>query len=217
LYDLSFLLMDLHVRGHDDLCNAVFNTYLDHAPETDGLRALPLFLSLRAATRSYALAGAAMRSTVSDDVERLRARAHLHIASAGDFLKPRAPIAVLLGGADDHDRAQTAVRLAPILRPAPGARILRLASTGQSVWRAAAAVLTTGCSVLLEGTWSDNECRFALEAFPRDVELVRLWLGRDPPDDTFGCWQQLDSASNASYDSLINACNYRLPNIAENH
>ena len=63
LYDLAFLLMDLQVRGRGDLANAVFNAYLDHAHETKGLQALPLFLSLRAATRSYAMAGAAGRRT----------------------------------------------------------------------------------------------------------------------------------------------------------
>lgn len=54
LYDLAFLLMDLELRGRGDLGNAVFNAWMDLAPETDGLRALPLFLALRAATRSYA-------------------------------------------------------------------------------------------------------------------------------------------------------------------
>lgn len=40
LYDLAFLLMDLHLHERGDLGNAVFNAYLDLAPETDGLRAL---------------------------------------------------------------------------------------------------------------------------------------------------------------------------------
>src|SRR6185437_7428644 len=52
LYDLAFLLMDLHVRGLDALGNAVFNRYLDLRDESDGLAALPLFLSVRAAVRA---------------------------------------------------------------------------------------------------------------------------------------------------------------------
>ena len=32
LYDLAFLLMDLHTRGLDALGNAVFNRYLDLHP-----------------------------------------------------------------------------------------------------------------------------------------------------------------------------------------
>ena len=70
LYDLAFLLMDLELRGRSDLGNAVFNAYLDLAPETDGLRALPLFLALRAATRSYALAGSAGRRADPQEAAR---------------------------------------------------------------------------------------------------------------------------------------------------
>ena len=43
LYDLSFLLMDLHTRALDALGNAVFNRYLDLQDESDGLPAVPLF------------------------------------------------------------------------------------------------------------------------------------------------------------------------------
>jgi aminoglycoside phosphotransferase family enzyme len=48
LYDLAFLIMDLHSRQLDGLENQVFNRYLDIRDETDGLAAFPLFLSLRA-------------------------------------------------------------------------------------------------------------------------------------------------------------------------
>src|SRR5262249_44579626 len=37
LYDLAFLLMDLHARGLDPFGNAVFNRYLDLQDESDGL------------------------------------------------------------------------------------------------------------------------------------------------------------------------------------
>jgi aminoglycoside phosphotransferase family enzyme len=38
LYDLAFLLVDLHTRGRLDLSNAVFTAYLEDAREADGLR-----------------------------------------------------------------------------------------------------------------------------------------------------------------------------------
>src|SRR5262245_60860365 len=37
LYDLAFLLMDLHGRGLDQASNAIFNRYLDLRDESDGL------------------------------------------------------------------------------------------------------------------------------------------------------------------------------------
>jgi uncharacterized protein len=86
LYDLAFLLMDLHLRDLPDLAGAAFNAYLDRMPEIDGLRALPLFLSLRAATRSYALAGRATRQTDANEAARLLASAHRHIEAGIAYL-----------------------------------------------------------------------------------------------------------------------------------
>jgi aminoglycoside phosphotransferase family enzyme len=86
LYDLAFLLMDLRLRGRDDLCKVVLDAYLGLMPETDGLRALPLFLALRAATRSYALAGSAQRRTDVQEAARLLAEARRHIDAGIEFL-----------------------------------------------------------------------------------------------------------------------------------
>ena len=58
LYDLAFLVMDLEYRGLAQLANRVFNRYLDRSGEDDGLAAMPLFLSLRAAIRAHVTATA---------------------------------------------------------------------------------------------------------------------------------------------------------------
>ncbi|MFL5283906.1 MAG: phosphotransferase [Rhodopila sp.] len=123
LYDLAFLLMDLHLRGRGDLGNVVLNAYLDRTHETGGLRVMPLFLSLRAATRSYALATAAGRRADANEARALVAQARRHIAAALGFLDVRAPVLILLGG-DDRDRAETAASLAARVAPPPGARAL---------------------------------------------------------------------------------------------
>jgi aminoglycoside phosphotransferase family enzyme len=55
LYDLAFLLMDLVERGLGGAANVVFNRYFAqaHCPEDlEGLAALPLYLSMRAAIRA---------------------------------------------------------------------------------------------------------------------------------------------------------------------
>ena len=54
LYDLAFLLMDLEERGLRPAANRLFNRYLAPEPPEamNGLAALPLFLSLRAAIRA---------------------------------------------------------------------------------------------------------------------------------------------------------------------
>ena len=57
LYDLAFTLMDLIHFDNDAASNAVFNRYLAGASDEnlDGLAALPLFLSMRAAIRAHVL------------------------------------------------------------------------------------------------------------------------------------------------------------------
>ena len=55
LYDLAFLLMDLHARNLTEAANIVFNRYLIEThrdADLDGLAALPFFLSMRAAIRA---------------------------------------------------------------------------------------------------------------------------------------------------------------------
>jgi uncharacterized protein len=52
LYDLAFLLMDLEHRGLVHLANRVLNRYLDRGGDDAGLKAMPLFLSLRAGIRA---------------------------------------------------------------------------------------------------------------------------------------------------------------------
>lgn len=60
LYDLAFVLMDLQHHGLAELGASLLCSYLEHAGEQD-CRPLPLFLSLRAATRSFTLACSATR------------------------------------------------------------------------------------------------------------------------------------------------------------
>jgi uncharacterized protein len=181
LYDLAFLLMDLHLRGRDDLGNVVFNAYLDRTRETDGLRAMRLFLSLRAATRSYALATAAGRRGDPDEARALVALARHHIGAAMEFLDCHPPVLVMLGGSDGRDRAETAARLAALVPPAPGARVLHAGASGEAVWREALAVLSAGFPVLLEGRFTDSDECNATVALPPGVCLLPFWLGRLPP------------------------------------
>ena len=95
LYDFAFLLMDLHLHDLPDLANAVLGAYLERMPETDGLQALPLFLSLRATTRSYALAGKATRQADPRQAARLLKFAHRHVESAIAYLKRESSADVL--------------------------------------------------------------------------------------------------------------------------
>jgi aminoglycoside phosphotransferase family enzyme/predicted kinase len=115
LYDLAFLLMDLEHLGHRDAANLVFNRYLDLAGEQDGLPAMPLFLSLRAAIRAHVTASAG-----GDPAE---ARRYLDEACAA--LRAAPPRLIAIGGLSGTGKSTLAIALAPELGARPGARVLR--------------------------------------------------------------------------------------------
>jgi uncharacterized protein len=87
LYDLAFLLMDLHLHGGAALAAPVFASYQEIAGDPEARALLPLFLSVRAATRSYALAGKAQRETDPRLAARSFAAARLHLAASHCFLR----------------------------------------------------------------------------------------------------------------------------------
>ncbi len=214
LYDLAFLLMDLHLRGRGDLGNAVFNAYLDLAPEAEGLRALPLFLALRAATRSYALAGSARRRADPRQAARLLALARRHVDAGIGFLAPQRPLLIMLGGDVDRGRAELAVMLAAFTPPAPGARLVRLAPSGEAMWREASGVLTAGCSVLIEGGFTLGTEQAAVALASRlAIRLLGFWLGALPANLNRRLWRTFD-ASRGALAALASAAPLLTPTAA---
>ena len=126
LYDLAFLLMDLEERGFRRAANRLFNRYLAAEPPEalDGLSALPLFLSLRAAIRAKVEAARADRLEGAERERALRlARGDFDLASA--FLRWAAPRLVAIGGLSGSGKSALAEALAPRLGRAPGALWLR--------------------------------------------------------------------------------------------
>lgn len=180
LYDLAFLLMDLLLRDRSDLASLVFNAYLDRRPETEGLAALPLFLSLRAATRSYGLAGSAGRKESPREAARLLASARRHLDASAAFLDPEpARLIALGGGVCGEARARLAVFLAGLVPPPPGARIVHIGPSEAAAWEEAGTALAAGCSVLAEGAFLSQaeRSRAAAVAERLGVAFVGFWLG----------------------------------------
>ncbi|MBS0558704.1 MAG: phosphotransferase [Proteobacteria bacterium] len=194
LHDLAFLLMDLRLGGRGDLANVLFNAYLDVAPETEGLRALPLFLALRAATRAYALAGSARRQTTPHQARRQRALARQHIAAALAWLAPPAPRLVAVGGVD-HRRAALAAGIAGLVPPPPGARVLHFRPDEPEAADTVRQVAEAGCSVVVEsacpaGAWHGMQALAERLALP----WSGIWFGAPPPDLGRDAWQVVGSA-----------------------
>ena len=207
LYDIAFTLMDLWFRGRQDAANRVLNAYLDEAARKmgdalwTGLRALPLFMSVRAAVRCHVSAQAGQKDL---------ARAYLE--AAGAFLQPQGRFARMVGGLSGSGKSTYSRRLAPNLGRAPGAVVLRSDEIRKRLWgyapleplpkdayapgesdrvyaellREAKLVLSAGQSVILDAAYLKPEERDLAQACLKELEAVLLvdvagvWLEADP-------------------------------------
>jgi uncharacterized protein len=202
LYDVAFPIMDLAVRDRDEAANRLLNAYLDEAargvPSTqwDGLTALPLFLSVRAAVRAHVTA------TTGED-----ALAQQYLVAAERFLEPSAARLFAVGGLSGTGKSTFARALAPLVPDAPGAVILRsdeirkrLMGVGHldplpdaayapdqdvrvydEMLNLAAAVFRAGRAVILDATFLAPRERLNLERLAAGLgaPVTAVWLEAD--------------------------------------
>jgi aminoglycoside phosphotransferase family enzyme/predicted kinase len=124
LYDLAFLLMDLDMRGQREAANAVLDRYLwrsGSSLDLQGLKALPLFLGLRAAIRAMVTAERAEQ----DADARHRREAARYLDASLAYLAPPEPMLIAVAGLSGTGKSTLARALAPGIGPAPGAVHLR--------------------------------------------------------------------------------------------
>jgi predicted kinase len=125
--------MDLAFRGELSAANRAMNAWLDEAargfPLPDlwtGLRALPLFQSVRAAVRAHV--------TVNQDEADLARR---YIAAAQAHLEPAGARLMAVGGLSGSGKTTHAREAALKLGAAPGAVVLRSDEIRKRLWGAA--------------------------------------------------------------------------------
>ncbi len=204
VYDLAFLLVDLHHRGFEMLANVIFNRYLDVARDDGGLAALPLMLSVRAGTRAYTLAGAMLRQARRREAKQ-RAAALSYLDLALSLLAQAAPRVIAVGGVGGGTKSALLRGIASSFGPAPGARILsstaarrklldlsacaRLSAAAydaettarayQSLAAEAADIVRAGYTAIVAASFMDGEQREAIAgaASAAGVAFVGLWLG----------------------------------------
>ena len=198
LYDLAFLLMDLEHRGLRALGNAVFNRYLDRAPDEAGLAALPLMLSIRAGVRAkVSVAGSSPDAAQAEE-------AGAYLALARDLLRAQPPRLIAVGGLSGSGKSSVAAGLAPGFAPAPGARLLRSdvlrktlmgvapeerlpaeaysAAVNARVYAAlrtrAMTTIASGYTAIVDATFIDEAQRQDIEAASREAgaPFEGLWL-----------------------------------------
>ncbi|MBR0712989.1 bifunctional aminoglycoside phosphotransferase/ATP-binding protein [Bradyrhizobium liaoningense] len=125
LYDLAFAVMDLLRYGQQQAASILFNRYLATTPadHLDGLGALPLFLSIRAAIRAQVALARLKRPHV--DQAEIVADAQHYFNLARALIDPPAPRLIAVGGLSGTGKSLLARMLAPAVGPAPGAVVLR--------------------------------------------------------------------------------------------
>ena len=125
LYDLSFLLMDLDRHGLRAHANTVFNRYLELSTDYQGLAAVPLFLSCRAAIRAHTAVATAEAIEDQDRKQKLLRDAASLLESAIDYLTDEKPRLIAVAGVSGTGKSTLAYGLAPRLGRSPGAVVLR--------------------------------------------------------------------------------------------
>jgi len=205
LYDLAFLLMDLQARGLENTASWVLNSYLEKRSDLDGLEALPLFLSLRAAIRAHVSAAMA-RGAGNDPTLRQHALDYMNRALA--YLSPPPPRLIAVGGLSGSGKSRLARDLAPLLGPPMGAVILRtdvlrkqlmgvdtqtrLGAEGystemslrtyQALYDGCAKLLKAGLTVVADAVFARQEQRDGIEILAESLGLPfeGLWLEASP-------------------------------------
>lgn len=203
LFDLAFLLMDLCHAGLKRAANIVLNSYLFAADDGDhlaGLSVLPLFLSLRAATR--AMVG--VQAARLDPGAQAREDARAYLARALACLRPAPARLIAVGGLSGTGKTVLSRALAPFVGAAPGAIHLRsdlerkalfgvapLSRLPQSAYSPevsalvqdtlcakARAALCAGQSVILDATWLEPRTRAMLPPLAEGAgaDFTGLWL-----------------------------------------
>jgi uncharacterized protein len=232
LYDLAFLLMDLDWHAQRRAANVVLNRYMwrsNKELDLKGLRALPLFLGLRAGVRALVLADrAAQEHADASRSDAARARAYLQAGLS--YLDPPVPQLIAVGGLSGTGKTTLSAALAPGIGPPPGAmhfrsdlerklgfgveETVRLGDPSYSpevseqvygsLRRKARATLEAGHSVIVDAVHARPEERLAVERIAAELGLPfhGLWLTAEPSRLIERVNARRDDASDAT-DSVV--------------
>ena len=228
LYDLAFLLMDLRAVGQRAEANLLLGHYLwlsGSCVDLQGLRALPLFMALRAAIRAMVgLQRAALTKTGLAGGSEPLPRDYLTLAVC--TLKVTQPRLIAIGGFSGTGKSTLAAALAPRMGTSIGALHLRsdlerkfhcrvgeierlpanayTAETNAAVYRRLQArtrtALDAGHSVIVDAVFSLAEERDAIAGIARDrgIAFDGVWLTATPETVTRRIGARKNDASDAT-------------------
>ena len=238
-YDLSFLLMDLEVRGLRSLANRAMGRYFGRQGDVEVLSALPLMLALRASVRAKVSAMAAEGQSDEGRRDQSLEAAEKFFAAAEAFLSEQGqPQLLVVGGLSGSGKTTLAAALAPMIGRAPGALHLRSdilrkrlggvapeerlppeayrKESSREVYDAlfseARIALAAGQAVVLDGVFARPEERSAAEAVARDADVPFQGLWLDAPEEALKSrvTARKDDASDATAEVVEQQLAYEL-------
>ncbi len=206
LYDLGFLIMDLCHNGFARAACRVLDAWLMEfqGSEDEGLRALPIFLSIRAAIR--AMVQLQTDAALGHPGKRTKT-AKNYLLQASSFLKPDPPMLVAVGGYSGTGKTLLARGISPGLGAAPGAVVLSSDATRKSgrcldddrpfddystgarstvyakMFERAHTILAAGHSVVLDATFLDPKLRHAAQQVAEKLDLTFTGFWLEAPRD----------------------------------
>ncbi|MAZ03677.1 MAG: hypothetical protein CMN56_11120 [Sneathiella sp.] len=209
LYDLAFLLMDLDQRHMSQAANQLLNRYLYLSGDLEniyGLKAMPLFLAIRAGIRAMVANDHAQQLTGREQKTEF-ASAQQYFSTALQYLTAKTPMLITIGGFSGTGKTTLAARLASTPEHAPGylhfrsdlerktlfniAETKRLDQSGYTrevtekvyakLQHKARIALKAGQQVIVDAVFSKKEERTAFEqlAAELDVPFIGIWLEAD--------------------------------------
>jgi predicted kinase len=241
LYDLAFTLMDLLRHGQEVAANVVFNQYLGNTAieNLDGLGALALFLSIRAAIRAQVLLARLKRPHADQTGTLEDARGYFELAQA--LIQPQSPRLIAVGGLSGTGKSVMARALAPLVAPQPGAVVLRSdilrkqlfqvkdtdhlpssayqADVTERVYRELAQrarrVLAQGHSAIVDAVFAREPERDAIAALARQchVQLSGLFLVADLATRQARIGRRQGDASDATREVAAQQEHYNIGNV----
>ncbi|NND91865.1 MAG: AAA family ATPase [Granulosicoccus sp.] len=204
LYDLAFVIMDLHYRQLSRQANSTLNQYLLYSTEgmIDGLSLLPLFLFCRAGIKAMT---SAQRASLEESASRNSGRDAVdYLDLALSYLNKTPPVLVAIGGLSGTGKSTVSAELASELPGVSGAVLLRSDSERKRsmginetdslpddhyteeasrvnyrlLLRKAERALKAGQSVVVDAVFVDAGQRLGIEQCAREqgVVFMGVWL-----------------------------------------
>jgi uncharacterized protein len=209
LYDLAFLLMDLDYRGLTPTANRILNRYLFLSGRLEniyGLKAIPLFLALRAGIRAMVCVDRSRQSSGKIATAEIN-DAKKYFQAAMHYLQMKKPVLIAIGGFSGTGKTTLADRLAGSLDHAPGFLHLRSDTERKKLFNIAETdrlgpegytkhantqvydnllhktriALKASHRVIVDAVFSKEHERTAIKALAADFDIpfIGLWLTAD--------------------------------------